>query len=47
VEVVAQDQALSTNYFKKKILRDETKSKCQLHKEYEDTNDHLRSYPIW
>ena len=28
--VAAQDQAISTNYFKNKILKEETESKCRL-----------------
>jgi hypothetical protein len=39
----AQDQAISTNYFRKKILKQETESICQLCKEYEETIDHLIS----
>jgi len=34
--VADQDQALSTNYFKKKILKEEIGSKCRLCKEYEE-----------
>jgi hypothetical protein len=41
--VVAQDQAISTNYFKRKILKEEIESRCQLCKEYEETIDHLTS----
>jgi len=41
--VAAQDQALSTNYFKKRILKKEIENKCQLCKEYEKTTDHLTS----
>jgi hypothetical protein len=39
--MAAQDQADSTNYFKKKILKQEIESRCRLCKEYEDTIDHL------
>jgi hypothetical protein len=39
--VTAQDQAISLNYFKNKILREEIESKCQLCKEHEETIDHL------
>jgi len=39
--VADQDQALSTNCFKQRILKEEIKSKCQLCKEYEETIDHL------
>jgi hypothetical protein len=28
--VAAQDQAISTNYFKRKILKEETESRCRL-----------------
>ena len=28
--LAAQDQAISTNYFKNKILKEETESKCRL-----------------
>ena len=41
--VAAQDQAISTNYFKNKILREEIESKCRLCKQYEETVDHLTS----
>jgi hypothetical protein len=41
--VLAQDQALGTNYFKRKVLKEETESKCRLYKEYEETIDHLAS----
>jgi hypothetical protein len=39
----AQDQAISTNYFKRKILKEEIENKCWLCKEYEKTIDHLTS----
>ena len=39
--VAAQDQAVSTNYFKNKILKDETESKCRLCKQHDETIDHL------
>jgi hypothetical protein len=46
--VAAQDQAINTNYFRKKILKQQTDSKCQLCKEHEETIDHLISgCPIW
>jgi len=46
--VAAQDQAISTNYFKNKILKEETESKCWLYKQYEETIDHLISgCPFW
>jgi hypothetical protein len=41
--VAAHDQAISTNYFKRKILKEETESRCQLCKEYEEIIDHLTS----
>jgi len=33
--VAAQDQAISTNYFKNKILKEEIESKCRLCKQHE------------
>jgi len=39
--VAAQDQAISTNYFKKKILKEETESECRLCKQHEETIEHL------
>jgi hypothetical protein len=41
--VVVQDQAISTNYFKIKILKEEIESKCQICKQHEETIDHLTS----
>jgi hypothetical protein len=41
--VAAQDQAISTNYFKRKILKEETESGCRLRKEYKEIIDHLIS----
>jgi hypothetical protein len=41
--MAAQDQAISRNYFKRKILKEETESICRLCKEYEETIDHLTS----
>jgi hypothetical protein len=41
--VAAQDQAVSTNYFKNKILKEEVYSKCQLCKQHEETIDHQTS----
>jgi hypothetical protein len=41
--VAAQDQAISTNYVKRKILKEETGSRRRLYKEYEETIDHLTS----
>ena len=40
--VAAQDQAISTKYFKNKILKKEIESKCRLCKQHE-TIDHLTS----
>ena len=46
--VAGQDQAISTNYFKNKILKEEIESKCRLCKQHEETIDHLTSgRPIW
>jgi hypothetical protein len=36
-------QAISANYFKNKILKKETESKCRLCEEHEETIDHLTS----
>ena len=33
--VATQDQAISTNYFQNKILKEEMESKCQSHKQHE------------
>jgi hypothetical protein len=41
--MTARDQAVSTNYFKRKILKEETESRCRLCKEYEEIIDHLTS----
>ena len=41
--VAAQDQAISTNYFKNKILKEEIESICRLCKQHEETIDHLTS----
>ena len=41
--VAAQDQEISTNYFKNKILKQEIESKCRLCKQHEETIDHLTS----
>jgi len=41
--VAAQDQAISTNYFKNKIFKEEIESKCRLCKQREETIDHLTS----
>jgi hypothetical protein len=35
--VAAQDQAISTNYFENKILKEAIDSKCQLCKQHEET----------
>jgi len=43
-----QDQAICTNYFKNKILKEEIGSKCRLCKEQEETIDHITSgRPFW
>jgi len=39
--VAAQDQAINTDYFKNKILREEIESKCWLCKQHEETIGHL------
>jgi hypothetical protein len=41
--VAAQDQAISTIYFKNKILKEEVDSKCRLCQQHEETIDHLTS----
>jgi len=41
--VAAQDQTISTNYFKNKILKEKTESKRRLCKQHEETIDHLTS----
>ena len=41
--VAAQEQAISTNYFKNKILKEETESKYRLCNQHEETIDHLTS----
>jgi hypothetical protein len=41
--VVAQDQALGTNYFKRKVLKEKSENKCRLCEEYEEIIDHLTS----
>ena len=41
--VAAQDQAISTNYFKSKILKEEIESKCRLWKQHEEAIEHLTS----
>jgi hypothetical protein len=41
--VAAQDQAIITNYFKRKILKEEIESRRWLCKEYEEAIDHLTS----
>jgi hypothetical protein len=39
--VGAQDQAMSTNYFKNKILKEEIYSKSWLCQQHEETTDYL------
>jgi len=41
--VAAQDQAISKNNFKNKILKKEIQSKCRLCKQHEETMEHLTS----
>jgi hypothetical protein len=41
--VAAQDQAIRTNYFERKILKEEIKIRCRLCKEYDETTDHITS----
>jgi hypothetical protein len=41
--MAAQDQTISTNYFKNKILKEEIESKCWSCKQHEETIDHLTS----
>jgi hypothetical protein len=41
--VATQDQAISTNYFERKILKEEIESRCRIFKECEETIDHLTS----
>jgi len=41
--VKAQDQAISINSFKNKILKEETDSKCQFCKQHEENINHLTS----
>ena len=41
--VAAQYQAISTNYFKNKILKEGIENKRRLFKEHEETIDHLTS----
>jgi len=41
--VAVQDQAISTNYFKNKILKEESESKCRICNQHEETIDHLTS----
>jgi iron only hydrogenase large subunit-like protein len=43
--VAAQDEAVNTNSFKNKILKEEMDSKCQLYKQHEETTSfyHLSS----
>jgi hypothetical protein len=41
--VAAQDQSISKNYIKNKILKKETESKCRLCKQHEETIHHLAS----
>jgi hypothetical protein len=40
-KVAAQDQAISKNFFKNKILKADIDSKCWLCKQHEESIDHL------
>ena len=40
---ITQNQAISTNYFKNKILKEEIESKCRLCEQYGETIEHLTS----
>jgi hypothetical protein len=44
LSVAAQDQAIGTNYFKNKNLKDDIDSKCRLCKEHDDAIDHLTAF---
>jgi hypothetical protein len=41
--LAAQNPAISTNYIKNKILKEESESICPLCKQHEETTDHLTS----
>jgi hypothetical protein len=41
--VAAEDQTISRNYFKNKILKEEVGRKCRLCKQHAETVDHLTS----
>jgi hypothetical protein len=41
--VAAQDQAISTNYFKNKIFKEEIYGKCRFCNQHEETIGHLTS----
>jgi hypothetical protein len=41
--VAAQDQAISTSYFKNNILKEEIGRKCRLYEQHDQTIDHLTS----
>ena len=45
--VAAEDQAVSTNYFKNKFLKEEIDSKCHVCKQHEDILDRLTSGEEW
>jgi hypothetical protein len=42
--VAAGDQAINTNYFKNKILKEENENECRKCKQYEENIDHLISW---
>jgi hypothetical protein len=41
--VAVQDQAVSTNHFKRNVLKEEITNKCQVCEQYEETADHVIS----
>jgi len=43
--VAAEDQGISTNYFKNKILKEEIESKCRICKQDDETIDQLKTWP--
>ena len=44
--VAAQDHALQTKHYATKMLDTETDSKCRLCQQFDETIDHISSYPI-
>jgi hypothetical protein len=45
--LAAQDQAISTNGFRNKIMKEDTDSKCQLCKHVETTEYLTKDAPFW